>query len=477
MVYTPARGPITSFPSRFPASVMTIDFLCKKCRSPMQTPESAAGKKGRCQECETVMIIPLPAPDSGAWHDFDESGIFLVKRTTTATMKEGKEAVRFSCLRCAKGLWLPSDKTHKKVECSGCGIVMRLSNLAAAGTSSTVADGNNEDIRFQCPQCQHTVTVAGQLANQQGKCPKCKAVVEIPEYSKLVRASDPAPMTVDPLGLDNLGSMDLEYEDPLLAGSWDASLGTMGSGTPSNWDGTTSGMASDWNSTGAGISGGSPFGQQYGRTGMPWENDSQAGSGFWATARGVLFSPSRLFQQMKLEGGVGKPLQFSVAGMMLGGAALILYGAVFLFAIALYTAQSGNLETGKQVSYGGVFARIGIGSGAVLLATSLGTVLLVYLLAAVHHLALTLTQSTNNHSLETTVRVISYAIGSIGVTLIALPLFPLALLVSLPISLKKGSEAAHGASSGQATIALLITGSVTAVFVTVVLVLANVVSG
>ncbi len=453
---------------------MTIDFLCKKCRSPMQTPDSAAGKKGRCQECETVMIIPLSAPDSGAWHDFDESGIFLVERTTTATMKGDIEAVRFSCLRCAKGLWLPSNKTHKKVECGGCGIVMRLSNLAAAGTSSTVADGIDEDIRFKCPQCQHTVTVASRLANQQGKCPECEAVVEIPEYSKLVRASDPVPMSIDPLGLDNLGSMDLEYEDPLMAGSWDASLG---SGISSNWDGTASGTASGWESTAAGTSGGGSFGQQYGRTGMPWENDSQAGSKFWATARGVLFSPGRLFQQMKLEGGVGKPLQFSVAGMMLGGAALILYGAVFLFAMAIYTAQSGNLETGKQVSYGGVMAMIGIGSGLVLLATSLGTVLLVYLLAALHHLALTLTQSTNDHSLETTVRVISYAIGSIGVTLIALPVFPLALLVSLPISLTKGSESAHGASSGQATIALLITSSVTVVFVIVVLVLANVASG
>ena len=453
---------------------MTIDFLCKKCRSPMQTPDSAAGKKGRCQECETVMIIPLSAPDSGAWHDFDESGIFLVERTTTATMKGDIEAVRFSCLRCAKGLWLPSNKTHKKVECGGCGIVMRLSNLAAAGTSSTVANGNDEDIRFKCPQCQHTVTVASRLANQQGKCPECEAVVEIPEYSKLVRASDPVPMSIDPLGLDNLGSMDLEYEDPLMAGSWDASLG---SGISSNWDGTASGTASGWESTAAGTSGGGSFGQQYGRTGMPWENDSQAGSKFWATARGVLFTPSRFFQQMKLEGGVGKPLQFSVAGMMLGGAALILYGAVFLVAIAIYTAQSGNLETGKQVSYGGVMAMIGIGSGLVLLATSLGTVLLVYLLAALHHLALTLTQSTNDHSLETTVRVISYAIGSIGVTLIALPVFPLALLVSLPISLKKGSESAHGASNGQATIALLITSSVTVVFVIVVLVLANVASG
>jgi hypothetical protein len=451
---------------------MTIDFLCKKCRSPMQTPDSAAGKKGRCQECETVMIIPRRAPESGAWQDFDESAIFLVDRTRTATMGDGVDAVRFKCLRCDKGLWLPSNKTHKKVECGGCGIVMRLSNLAAAGTASKVEAVSDEEIRFQCPKCQHTVTFESRFANQQGNCPECQAVVEIPEYSKLVRASDPVPMSIDPLGLDNLGSMELEYDDPLMAESWDSSLGTTEDGNPVNWDGTAAGTvaeagtAGSWDRTAAGGS----FGQQQARTGMPWENDSQAGSKFWATVRGVLFSPGTSFQRMKLEGGVKTPLQFSVAGMMLGGAALILYGTVLMFSLAIYTSRSEN------VNYGGVMAIIGIGSGVVLVATSLGTLVLVYLLAAVHHLALTLAQSTNT-SLETTVRVISYAIGSIGVTLVALPFFPLALLISLPVSMKKGSEAAHGASPGQAMIALLITGSMITLFVIIVLILSKLVSG
>jgi hypothetical protein len=452
---------------------MTIDFLCKKCRSPMQTPDSAAGKKGRCQECETVMIIPRMAPESGSWQDFDESAIFLVDRTRTGTMGDGVDAVRFKCLRCDKGLWLPSNKTHKKVECIACGIVMRLSNLAAAGTASKVEAVSDEKIRFQCPKCQHTVTFESRFANQQGNCPECQAVVEIPEYSKLVRASDPVPMSIDPLGLDNLGSMEMEYDDPLMAESWDSSLGTTEDGNPVNWDGTASetvaGTAGSWDRTGAGGS----FGQQQARTGMPWENDSQAGSRFWATVRGVLFSPSTSFQRMKLEGGVKTPLQFSVAGMMLGGAAVILYGAVFFIFQLFHDVKAGHHES---FPVGGYFMTIGIGGGLVLVATSLGTLVLVYLLSAVHHLALTLAQSTNT-SLETTVRVISYAVGSIGVTLVALPFFPLALLISLPVSMKKGSEAAHGASHGQAMIALLITGSMITLFVVIMLVLSRLTSG
>ena len=426
---------------------MTIDFQCKKCRSPMKTPDSAAGKKGRCVDCETVMVIPHPPPVSGDWHDFDESRIFLVQHSTAATMRDGVDALRFHCLRCTKGLWLPVDKTHKKVECSGCGILMRLSNNATAGTG---LPGMGERIRFQCPHCQHTVQVDSQLANQTGQCPECQAAIEIPEFSKLVRASEPAPMSIDPLGLDSLGPTELDYEDPLMAGSWEAEGGE----NSLNWDGS-------------GGSSGSYYHQKF-RSGMPWEDDTFSGPRFWNTVRGVLFAPGETYQRMKIDGGVAAPLRFAVAGMMLGGAALILYGTIFMVVMAIYT--SGNLEAGKQVEYGTMMIRIGIGSGAVLLTTSLGTLLLTYLLAAVHHLSLILAQSTNT-SLETTVRVTSYAIGSIGTTLIALPLFPLVLLVSLPISLKQGSEAAHGATAGQAMTALLISFSMIAAFVIMVVVM------
>mgnify|MGYP004128428799 CR=1 FL=1 len=38
---------------------MAIEFLCKRCQSPMRAPPSAAGKHGACPHCETVMEIPV----------------------------------------------------------------------------------------------------------------------------------------------------------------------------------------------------------------------------------------------------------------------------------------------------------------------------------------------------------------------------------------------------------------------------------
>ena len=429
---------------------MTIDFQCKKCRSPMQTPDSAGGKKGRCVDCETVMIIPHPAPTSGNWQDFDESRIFLVQQSMAATMRDGVDALRFQCLRCTKGLWLPADKTHKKVECSGCGILMRLSNKAAVGTSEA-----EEGIRFQCPDCLQTVQVDGRLANQAGTCPECQAAIDIPEFSKLVRASEPVPMAVDPLGLGSVGSMELTSEDPLMAGSWE----TSGGGETLNWDGSQGG--------------GRSYYRQQVRSGMPWEDDTISSFRLWNTAREVLLAPGEAYQRMKLEGGVGSPLGFAVSGMMLGGAALILYGMIFLIFQLRHDVNAGIYDS---FPVNGYFITIGKGCGMILAATSLGTLLVVYLLAAVHHLSLVLSQSTNT-SLETTVRVVAYAIGSIGVTLIALPLFPLVLLISLPISLKSGSEGAHGATPGQAMTALMISASMIGAFVIAVLAMLKAATG
>ena len=437
---------------------MTLDFQCKKCRSPMQTPDSAAGKKGRCGDCQTVMNIPYPAPTSGAWHDFDESQVYLVERSTAAKMKDGVESLRFNCLRCEKQLWLDNKKTHKKIECSGCGVVMRLSNAAATSfvVTAVAPVGEDEGICFQCPHCQHGVRVESRFANQKGKCPECQAVVDIPKYSKLVRIKNPTPVAANLLGVDTAVAVD--NEDPLMAGSWDSSPGFAEASPMVNWDGSRAG-------TGGG--GASQF-QQRTRSGMPWEDESWDGSRFWGTARGVLLSPDDTFGRMKREGEVGPALRFAVAGMMLGGAALILQGIVFFVIMTIY--KSGNLEAGKEVDYGGLMKTMGLGTLAVIAATSLGTLALVFLLSTVHHLALILAQSTSA-SLGTTIRVVSYAIGSVGVTQIGVILFPLALLISLPISLKKGSEEVHGASSGQAMIALLISFSIIAAFVITVLVM------
>ena len=181
----------------------------------------------------------------------------------------------------------------------------------------------------------------------------------IPEFSKLLRTSEPVPMAVDPLGLGSVGSMELVSETPLMAGSWE----TSGGGETLNWDGSQGG--------------GRSYYRQQVRSGITWEDDSISGSRFWGTVGEVLLAPGESYQRMKTEGGVGAPLRFAVAGMMLGGVALILYGAIFLIFQLIHDV---NAEIYDTFPVGGYFITIGIGSGVILAATSLGTLLVVYLL-------------------------------------------------------------------------------------------------
>ena len=91
--------------------------------------------------------------------------------------------------------------------------------------------------------------------------------------------------------------------------------------------------------------------------------------------------------------------------MMLGGVALILYGAIFLIFQLIHDV---NAEIYDTFPVGGYFITIGIGSGVILAATSLGTLLVVYLLAAVHHLSLVLSQSTTKQTIHDTVLEMLY---------------------------------------------------------------------
>ena len=67
--------------------------------------------------------------------------------------------------------------------------------------------------------------------------------------------------------------------------------------------------------------------------------------------------------------------------------------------------------------------------------------------------------------------------GSIGFTLLTLPLAPLALVIGLPRALKQGSMQVHGATAGQANTALVIGASTIGAFVIVVMLMAKAVGG
>jgi hypothetical protein len=426
----------------------------------MQTPVSVAGKKGRCQDCNTVMVIPCLPPASGVWSDFDESRIYLIAGAELATMSDGLKAVRFSCLRCGKRLWLPNRQTHKKAECAGCALVMRLSTAASVGTTSADAIHQVDDsIRFKCPECQHAVHIESEFANKKGRCPECDAVIDIPGFSKMMRDSNPAALLIEPSGNDLFEAID--NEDPLLAGSWDSS------GAPAQTKRRIP-RSTAHRSTLDGSRGQS-------RPGLPWENEQHVGSRLWDTVRGVLISPADTYSEMKREGALGKPIGFSLAGMMLGGLALAIYYTIFMF-IVMMRKESALADTNELIDHSAFMKIIANRVGMIMAATSLGQLLLIVVLAAIHQMALSLVQAARE-SLATTIAILCYAMGSIGFTLLTLPLAPLALVIGLPRALKQGSMEVHGATAGQANTALVIGASTIGAFVIVVMLMAKAVGG
>ena len=105
---------------------MAIEFLCKTCREPIQAPDSAAGKQGKCSHCDTVMGIPVR--DFQGNEDQIRTGElqFLIS-TAVRDSAESDATLRFQCGLCSKRLQVPAAQSHKKVVCSECRAVMRLS--------------------------------------------------------------------------------------------------------------------------------------------------------------------------------------------------------------------------------------------------------------------------------------------------------------------------------------------------------------
>src|SRR5687768_17910710 len=98
---------------------MPIEFPCPTCRQQVRTPDAAAGKKGRCPNCGTVVVIPAPV----------------------AVIMPGSLSVAPTKPQPAP-----------------------LSPPAAAPAALPA-------IEFPCPQCHNTVRTPASVAGKKGKCP------------------------------------------------------------------------------------------------------------------------------------------------------------------------------------------------------------------------------------------------------------------------------------------------------------------
>ena len=105
---------------------MAIEFACPSCQQMVKTADASAGRKGKCPHCGAVVQIPAPADKP----------------------------------RRAANLSPPASEPSPK---------RATAHAAPPGT-----------IEFTCTACGRQVRTPVNAAGKKGKCPHCRAVVEIP---------------------------------------------------------------------------------------------------------------------------------------------------------------------------------------------------------------------------------------------------------------------------------------------------------
>ena len=161
----PSRNNVCGLPClSMGSSPMAIEFPCCQCGEMMRTPNSAAGKKGKCAHCGTVQPIP--------------------RQSQPVAIANGK--IEFDCQQCWKTVRVPAKSAGKKGRCPHCQEVVQIPQQSqpptgpeqnASETTPTVANGK---IEFDCQQCWKTVRVPAKSAGKKGRCPHCQEVVQIP---------------------------------------------------------------------------------------------------------------------------------------------------------------------------------------------------------------------------------------------------------------------------------------------------------
>lgn len=134
-------------------SNMAISFQCSKCQARMTVPDSLAGKRGKCKNCQTPMVVPTPSAPQA--------------------VKTGGPAP------------LPPPPPPKKAEAP----VEDIESLALEALADPKEEVRQpQEIEFECPQCSESVKVPLEMAGKRMPCPSCRRIVPVPVPAK----KDPA---------------------------------------------------------------------------------------------------------------------------------------------------------------------------------------------------------------------------------------------------------------------------------------------
>ena len=441
----------------------------------MRAPPAAAGKHGACPHCKAVMEIPIT--DVAA----HENDIQLGKCTVLVEQgshhkKDDQILIRFSCVCCNKTLGIPIKKSHKKIQCSKCNTLLRLSLPLVENRSevvSSISGGTTgadvSKIEFGCSQCKKPVKVPHQHAGKKGRCPHCKANVDIPKYSTINRfrvpskplgnaRSAPPPITIGSGNDDLLAGY--KPDKPLQATAWTAATLHSMATTTQQSAAATSALAAPTRSRLSRHQ--QPLKQPTAkRQGLPWESADRGQSKMWATTKLLLFRPGDAFTNMFEDDGLGNPIGYAVTGLVVGTVYLAI-SSIPVLAIACMLAAE-HVPAG--IDYSQLAIWYGIGLGAWLVSGALLIPFLMFAGGAVLHTGMLLLGGSAK-PFETTTRMIGYSLGAVlQLTLLTPLVAPLLIPFYFLLHLGFGMTRSHQKTAGQAFGTLVIFLVVPSVFI------------
>ena len=110
-------------------STMAIEFGCPSCQQMVRVADAAAGKKGKCPRCGTIVQIPGPAAAAPV----------VAAAPKPKPAKPG--SVSFPCPGCGRTMNAPAAMAGKKGKCPHCQTVVVIGGSAPAAAPQSAVDG------------------------------------------------------------------------------------------------------------------------------------------------------------------------------------------------------------------------------------------------------------------------------------------------------------------------------------------------
>jgi predicted RNA-binding Zn-ribbon protein involved in translation (DUF1610 family) len=223
--------------------LMPIEFHCQSCNRLMRTPDTAAGKKGKCPHCGVLMDIPEPSSPTPSSHAPAQDR----QPVSGPAQGDAKGKIEFPCPKCGLPVRTPASVAGKKGKCPNCSAVVEIplqsaGAVAAEEKSPRRSDKENlpvggaygsartaperrpteasvsasrpsapeakaesstakaKQIQFHCPRCKRLIRTPIRALGKRVKCPGCGAMLSIPSRTSGKRH----PQTEDPAGLTPL---------------------------------------------------------------------------------------------------------------------------------------------------------------------------------------------------------------------------------------------------------------------------------